>query len=353
MARLRAVDAPEFLAIKALCYQGLDSVTLRERTGERLSRYLRAPSFCFGAMDPGTALPVHSISVGLGPESMAAFLRLVLATPSLDFGPWVERPQKVARLEELVGEVDADPYLTDCLRPAGLRYDVQVACVSGGRTWGHLCLRRSEDEGPYAGHEMRFLSALVPHLAAGLRAAAAKTALNATPGNATGVVVIGPEGELELANGMAQRLFALPEDGRPYSFLSAVRIVAARLQQALSDEGAELVPSLIVTDEPGGEVYRLRAEQVQGADGRPRGMVLIEPATAQEISGTLDALVQLGLTRREAEVTRAVLRGRTTVEIAAELVVSPHTVHDHLRRVFEKLGVGSRQQLAARLLGAA
>lgn len=49
----------------------------------------------------------------------------------------------------------------------------------------------------------------------------------------------------------------------------------------------------------------------------------------------------------------AVLRGQSTMAIAADLVVSPHTVHDHLRKVYDKLGVTSRQHLAARLLGAA
>jgi DNA-binding CsgD family transcriptional regulator len=66
-----------------------------------------------------------------------------------------------------------------------------------------------------------------------------------------------------------------------------------------------------------------------------------------------NALLQLGLTPREAEVTLAVLRGQTTVASAAELVVSTHRVHDHLRKIIEKLGVSSHQQLAMRLLGAA
>jgi DNA-binding NarL/FixJ family response regulator len=67
---------------------------------------------------------------------------------------------------------------------------------------------------------------------------------------------------------------------------------------------------------------------------------------------TVDGLAQLGLTPREAEIALAVLRGQTTVAIAADLVVSPHTVHAHLRSIFDKLGVSSRQQLAMRLLGA-
>ncbi len=113
-----------------------------------------------------------------------------------------------------------------------------------------------------------------------------------------------------------------------------------------------MVPAPTLTDETHGEVYRLRAERVEGADGRPRGLVLIEPGAVVGPVDTLEALMQLGLTRREAEVTLAVLRGQTAMQIAVELVVSPHTVHDHLRKVFDKLNVSSRQQLAARLLGA-
>jgi len=144
---------------------------------------------------------VHSLTVGLAPGYIEAFLRLMLTTRALDFGPWATRPQRAARLEELVDDVGQDPYMTEVLRPAGLRYDVQVACVSGGRSWGHLCLRRRQEDGPFAGHELRLLVALAPHLAAGLRAAAARAAQTAVPGTMTGVVVLGPDGAVELANG--------------------------------------------------------------------------------------------------------------------------------------------------------
>lgn len=353
MGRLNDAHAAEFAAIKALCYRGLDSVSLRERIGERLTRHLRAPSFCFGASDPASALPVHSVTVGLAPEAMDAFVRLVLAIPSLDFGAWLARSQRVARREDLVEDGDDDPYLTEVLRPSGLRYDVQVACVSGGRAWGHICIRRRAEDGPFAGHELRFLAALVPHLAAGLRAAAARAALATVAGGQTGVVVLGPDGEIELANGIAQRLFVRPTHGTRHSYLTAINIVAAMLERALGDDGAAVVPALTLADEAHGETYRLRAEQVAGTDGRPRGLILIEPASARGPMATRDALLQAGLTSRETDVALAVLRGRTTLEIATELVVSPHTVHDHLRKVYDKLGIGSRQQLATRLMGAA
>jgi DNA-binding CsgD family transcriptional regulator len=167
------------------------------------------------------------------------------------------------------------------------------------------------------------------------------------------VVVLGPDGEVELANGVAQRLFVRPATGTRHSYLTATTIVVSMLERALADDGATVVPSLTVTDEVHGESYHLRAERLAGGDGRPRGLVLIEPASPRGPAGTWEALLQLGLTPREAEVALAVLRGRTTLEIAAELSISPHTVHDHLRKVFDKLDVGSRQQLATRLLSVA
>ena len=45
----------------------------------------------------------------------------------------------------------------------------------------------------------------------------------------------------------------------------------------------------------------------------------------------------------------AIARGGSTAEIAAELFLSPHTVRDYVKTVFEKLGVSSRGELVARL----
>ncbi|HET9609558.1 MAG TPA: AAA family ATPase [Acidimicrobiales bacterium] len=55
------------------------------------------------------------------------------------------------------------------------------------------------------------------------------------------------------------------------------------------------------------------------------------------------------LTARERLVARLVAGGRTNREVAAELVISAKTVEHHLGRVYAKLGVRSRTELATRL----
>jgi ATP/maltotriose-dependent transcriptional regulator MalT len=54
-----------------------------------------------------------------------------------------------------------------------------------------------------------------------------------------------------------------------------------------------------------------------------------------------------GLTMREAEVLRLVAAGLTNRDIAAELVISEHTVARHLQNMFAKLGVSTRAAATA------
>ncbi|GAA3141517.1 response regulator [Nonomuraea roseoviolacea] len=53
------------------------------------------------------------------------------------------------------------------------------------------------------------------------------------------------------------------------------------------------------------------------------------------------------LSEREAEVVRAVARGRTNQEIAAELSISLSTVKGHIAAVLAKLGARNRVEIAA------
>jgi len=68
---------------------------------------------------------------------------------------------------------------------------------------------------------------------------------------------------------------------------------------------------------------------------------------ARRVGALLGDVPPSPLSSREAEVLRLVARGGTNKELAAELLVSEHTVARHLSNIYTKLGVGSRAAATA------
>lgn len=79
--------------------------------------------------------------------------------------------------------------------------------------------------------------------------------------------------------------------------------------------------------------------------------VTLEAAPADDLAPLL--MRAWGLTRREREVAWLVIDGLSTEDIATALFISAHTVRDHLKTMFGKVGVSRRQDLAATLTGRA
>jgi DNA-binding CsgD family transcriptional regulator len=54
-----------------------------------------------------------------------------------------------------------------------------------------------------------------------------------------------------------------------------------------------------------------------------------------------------GLTAREQEVTQWLLRGATTAQAAQRLAISPHTINEHIKAIYDKTGARTRGELSA------
>jgi DNA-binding CsgD family transcriptional regulator len=83
------------------------------------------------------------------------------------------------------------------------------------------------------------------------------------------------------------------------------------------------------------------------ADATNRVTVIIAPATPLDVVALL--LGAYGLPARESEVADLVMRSRSNAQVNAALFITPDTVQDHLKAIFEKVGVHNRKDLMGRV----
>ena len=91
----------------------------------------------------------------------------------------------------------------------------------------------------------------------------------------------------------------------------------------------------------------LHASRLSGPNAQGQIAVIMEVARPVEVVSLLGQAYDLS--KRESEVLQSVLRGYSTAEIAATFHISSHTVQDHLKAIFEKVGVRSRRELVGQL----
>src|SRR5262249_43619421 len=78
-----------------------------------------------------------------------------------------------------------------------------------------------------------------------------------------------------------------------------------------------------------------------------RARIELKATGEQARKRTVETLDEL--TPQESQMSRLAAEGHTNREIASQLFISPKTVEYHLLKIFRKLGVKSRTQLAHRL----
>lgn len=94
-----------------------------------------------------------------------------------------------------------------------------------------------------------------------------------------------------------------------------------------------------------GALLAVRGEVVAPEDHAPGVALMMRPAdaTAQYIWADFGGV--LGLTRAEAIIVKRMVSGHRADAIAEELSVTLETVRTHIKRIYQKLDVGSREQL--------
>jgi DNA-binding NarL/FixJ family response regulator len=82
--------------------------------------------------------------------------------------------------------------------------------------------------------------------------------------------------------------------------------------------------------------------------GKPLILLYLEP------DGRMEAIIkrskEFGLSRRELEVVLLLSKGLKNNEIAKKLFISPHTVDNHLKSIYRKMGVTNRTAATCRIL---
>ena len=91
---------------------------------------------------------------------------------------------------------------------------------------------------------------------------------------------------------------------------------------------------------------RAALDALRGAGGAPwADRAAAELRATGETARKRDASTLAQLTPQELQIARLVAEGGRNREIAARLFLSPKTVEYHLRKVFQKLDIGSRNDL--------
>ncbi|MGI8870042.1 MAG: helix-turn-helix transcriptional regulator [Mycobacteriales bacterium] len=208
-----------------------------------------------------------------------------------------------------------------------------------------------DDPAGFTATEAAALARIAPHIAHALRNA---VLLNGSPAPdpalRPGVVLLAEDFSVVAITPEAEQLLALIEHDRSrrHPLPLVVYAVAAALQHL--ERGPTATSTLPSTRVPtiAGPWVNVHASRLNGLSDVPELAVILEPVEPRAAVPLI--LSALGLTVREAEVARLVLRGHPTTAIADTLHISRHTVQDHLKSVFDKTGVRSRRDLVGHLL---
>ena len=340
--RQRALDK-----LQLLSSQASDLASLWASTTEVLADAV--PFYwtpCFYTMDPASLLVTSHFHYGLE-EFPAVWLQQQY--DGQDVQSLIEvalSPTGVSTLHEVTG---GDPTATrrwqQNIELGGDQEMIARLRTGAGETWGAIGLYREPGRPLFDVADQAFLIAVSPALASGVRPALLLgEATDPEWPDAPGLVILDEGLAAESLSPGAERWLDELSEGDASALPAAIRAVASATLYSQSGPGREAGMARVLT-RTGAWVVLHGAPLL--SDGARRVAVIIEPANPDRILPLL--MSAYGLTEREKEVVGLVLKGRSTREIASKLFVSSNTVQQHLKKIFEKVGVRSRGDLVARL----
>jgi DNA-binding CsgD family transcriptional regulator len=233
----------------------------------------------------------------------------------------------------------------------GIGDELRGSFVAEGAYWGAAGFLRDSDRPWFTEDEVRFLASLSEPIATALRRALLTAWVTTEePGDAgPGVVVFDENGQAESISLAAERwiaqLIEIPPPATPADS-KMVQVVAARARALRAGQDPlELAARSRVQTRSGRWLLLYGARLSGGAEGRVA--VIIQPAAPHEVA-PLVALAY-GLSERERQIIRLCMTGQATKQIAQTLGVSPYTVQDHLKSIFDKTGARSRGELVGQI----
>jgi DNA-binding CsgD family transcriptional regulator len=349
----RAAVRREHDVIRA-CHRGRDVEGVRREVLAALRRVMPIDAAFFATADPETLL----FTGGSAEEPLAAdqrrFLDNEFAGVDVNtFTALAATPGHVATLDEATRrERAASPRYREIMAPMGLGDELRAALVVDDQCWGYLCLHREDGGRGFDAGDAALLRRVGPHVAEALRRAAlVHGAVVAAADAGPGVVLLDEHLDRIAATPRAEELIAMVVDPGPSLLTVPAPVHVAAAALVALERGHGTLPPRSRARARGGGWLHVHAARLQADAGTGPIAVVIEHADAHTTAPLL--LAAHGLTRRETEVARLVLRGLTTAAIVAELHISRHTVQDHLKAVFDKVGVRSRRELMGRLLATA
>jgi DNA-binding CsgD family transcriptional regulator len=331
--------------IAALAASGLDLADLHRAALALVRQSVPFEQACWAGVDPET-LVMNSVT-NWRPWPVTDEYSVRFAQSEYEghepntFARLALRPTPVARISDAPRrEVAGSVRVNDLLHPIGLVHELRGAFRVDQSCWGVGSLFR-EAGSDFSDREVEFLAAVTAALAAASRVAARVRRPMWQQPDGPVIVLAGERGELRAATPAAVTWLQDLEEAAPGQFSMVLFAVVA--QAKASSNGTAKTR---MRDAAGSWVV-LQASRLITGDSPDQMVVTVEPATTGQLLTLL--LSAYGLTAREQEVCLEIMAGSSGAAIARHLFISPYTVHDHLKAIFGKVGVGSRGELVATL----